>query len=79
MDKLSSQFSTYVAKKKIEIINFLTSQRFETLQLHAGQLPDPATNSRADPIYQTSSYAFTDVDHGSNLLGQKEFGNIYTG
>ena len=78
MDKLSSQFSTYVAKKKIEIINSLTSQRFETLQLHAGQEPDPVTNSRAVPIYQTSSYVFNDVDHGANLFGLKEFGNIYT-
>jgi O-acetylhomoserine (thiol)-lyase len=67
-----------VAKKKIEIINYLTSQRFETLQLHAGQVPDPATNSRAVPIYQTSSYVFNDVDHGANLFGLKEFGNIYT-
>ncbi len=56
----------------------MTSQRFETLQLHAGQLPDPATNSRAVPIYQTSSYVFNDVDHGANLFGLKEFGNIYT-
>jgi len=78
LDKLSSQLSTYVAKKKIEIINSLTSQRFETLQLHAGQVPDPATNSRAVPIYQTSSYVFYDVDHGANLFGLKEFGNIYT-
>ena len=78
MDKLSSQYSTYVAKKKIEIINSLTSQRFETLQLHAGQVPDPVTNSRAVPIYQTSSYVFNDVDHGANLFGLKEFGNIYT-
>ena len=67
-----------MAKKKIEIINYLTSQRFETLQLHAGQVPDPATNSRAVPIYQTSSYVFNDVDHGANLFGLKEFGNIYT-
>jgi len=67
-----------VAKKKLEIINSLTSQRFETLQLHAGQVPDPATNSRAVPIYQTSSYVFNDVDHGANLFGLKEFGNIYT-
>ncbi len=56
----------------------MTSQRFETLQLHAGQSPDPATNSRAVPIYQTSSYVFNDVDHGANLFGLKEFGNIYT-
>ncbi len=67
-----------MAKKKIEIINSLTSQRFETLQLHAGQVPDPTTNSRAVPIYQTSSYVFNDVDHGANLFGLKEFGNIYT-
>ena len=67
-----------MAKKKLEIINYLTSQRFETLQLHAGQSPDPATNSRAVPIYQTSSYVFNDVDHGANLFGLKEFGNIYT-
>ena len=67
-----------MAKKKIEIINFLTSQRFETLQLHAGQVPDPVTNSRAVPIYQTSSYVFNDVDHGANLFGLKEFGNMYT-
>ena len=67
-----------MAKKKIEIINSLPSQRFETLQLHAGQVPDPVTNSRAVPIYQTSSYVFNDVDHGANLFGLKEFGNIYT-
>ena len=67
-----------MAKKKKEIINSLTSQRFETLQLHAGQVPDPVTNSRAVPIYQTSSYVFNDVDHGANLFGLKEFGNIYT-
>ena len=67
-----------MARKKIEIINSLTSQRFETLQLHAGQVPDPVTNSRAVPIYQTSSYVFNDVDHGANLFGLKEFGNIYT-
>lgn len=52
--------------------------RFETLQLHAGQEPDSATNSRAVPIYQTSSYTFNDSDHGANLFALKEFGNIYT-
>ena len=51
---------------------------FETLQLHAGQIPDPVTNSRAVPIYQTSSYVFNDAEHGANLFGLKEFGNIYT-
>jgi O-acetylhomoserine (thiol)-lyase len=54
------------------------SQRFETLQLHAGQTPDPSTNSRAVPIYQTTSYVFNDSEHGANLFALKEFGNIYT-
>jgi O-acetylhomoserine (thiol)-lyase len=52
--------------------------RFETLQLHAGQEPDPTTNSRAVPIYQTTSYVFNSAEHGANLFGLKEFGNIYT-
>ena len=45
---------------------------------HTGQLPDPTTNARAVPIYQTSSYVFNDAEHGANLFGLKEFGNIYT-
>ncbi|MCF8413185.1 MAG: O-acetylhomoserine aminocarboxypropyltransferase/cysteine synthase [Melioribacteraceae bacterium] len=52
--------------------------RFETLQLHAGQEPDPTTNARAVPIYQTTSYNFNDAEHAANLFGLKEFGNIYT-
>jgi O-acetylhomoserine/O-acetylserine sulfhydrylase len=52
--------------------------RFETLQLHAGQHPDPATNARAVPIYQTTSYTFNDASHAANLFALKEFGNIYT-
>jgi O-acetylhomoserine/O-acetylserine sulfhydrylase len=55
-----------------------TDLHFETLQLHAGQEPDPATGSRAVPIYQTTSYVFKDTDHAANLFGLKEFGNIYT-
>ena len=51
---------------------------FETLQLHAGQVPDPTTNSRAVPIYQTTSYTFNDSEHGANLFALKAFGNIYT-
>lgn len=51
---------------------------FDTLQLHAGQQPDPTTGSRAVPIYQTSSYQFKDADHAANLFGLREFGNIYT-
>jgi O-acetylhomoserine/O-acetylserine sulfhydrylase len=54
------------------------SHRFETLQIHAGQVPDPTTNSRAVPIYQTSSYVFDSADHGANLFALQEFGNIYT-
>ncbi|CAP70629.1 uncharacterized protein PODANS_3_6930 [Podospora anserina S mat+] len=56
----------------------MSEQRFETLQLHAGQEPDPATNSRAVPIYATSSYVFNDSAHGARLFGLKEFGNIYS-
>ena len=51
---------------------------FDTLQLHAGQEPDPTTNARAVPIYQTTSYVFNSAEHGANLFGLKEFGNIYT-
>ncbi len=51
---------------------------FETLQIHAGHEPDETTNSRAVPIYQTSSYVFKDSDHAAKLFALKEFGNIYT-
>jgi len=54
------------------------SYKFETLQLHAGQQPDPTTGARALPIYQTTSYQFHDSAHAANLFGLKEFGNIYT-
>ena len=52
--------------------------RFETLQLHAGQKPDAATNARAVPIYQTTSYTFDNTDHAAALFGLQQFGNIYT-
>ena len=52
--------------------------KIETKALHAGQVPDPTTGSRAVPIYQTSSYVFESVEHAANLFGLKEFGNIYT-
>lgn len=52
--------------------------RFETLQVHAGQEPDPVTKSRAVPIYQTTSYVFNSAEHAANLFGLREFGNIYT-
>ena len=51
---------------------------FETISLHGGQSPDPATNARAVPIYQTSSFVFNDTDHAANLFALKESGNIYT-
>ena len=46
--------------------------RFETLQIHAGQEPDPVTGARAVPIYQTSSYVFRDVHHAADLFALKE-------
>lgn len=52
--------------------------KIETLALHGGQVPDPATGSRAVPIYQTTSYQFRDTDHAADLFALKEFGNIYT-
>ncbi|HLY39572.1 MAG TPA: homocysteine synthase [Terracidiphilus sp.] len=52
--------------------------QFATLAVHAGQSPDPATGSRAVPIYQTTSYLFQDADHAGRLFALKEFGNIYT-
>ncbi|NAZ85045.1 bifunctional o-acetylhomoserine/o-acetylserine sulfhydrylase [Kineococcus indalonis] len=51
---------------------------FDTLQVHAGQQPDPTTGARALPIYQTTSYAFRDTDHAAALFGLTELGNIYT-
>lgn len=52
--------------------------KFDTLQVHAGQNPDPATGSRAVPIYQTTSYVFQNAEHAENLFALKEAGNIYT-
>jgi O-acetylhomoserine (thiol)-lyase len=54
------------------------NRRFATLAIHGGQTPDPATNSRAVPIYQTTSYVFNDADHAARLFALKEPGNIYT-
>ncbi|KAM3556177.1 hypothetical protein MY1884_005201 [Beauveria asiatica] len=54
------------------------SKNFETLQLHAGQEPDPTTNARAVPIYATTSFTFNDSAHGARLFGLKESGNIYS-
>jgi O-acetylhomoserine (thiol)-lyase len=50
----------------------------DTLAIHAGQLPDPATNARAVPIYATTSYVFNNTQHAADLFGLRVFGNIYT-
>ena len=52
--------------------------KLETLCLHAGQTPDPATNARAVPVHRTSSYVFNSTEHAANLFALKELGNIYT-
>src|SRR5262245_45868624 len=52
--------------------------RLATLAVHGGQERDPATNARAVPIYQTTSYVFNDADHAARLFALQEFGNIYT-
>ena len=52
--------------------------KFETLQLHVGQeQPDPVTDARAVPIYQTSSYVFRNSQHAADRFGLKDAGNIY--
>ena len=53
-------------------------QKFATIAVHGGASPDPATNARATPIYQTTSYTFNNVDHAAALFNLEEFGNIYT-
>ncbi len=55
-----------------------SQHQLATLAVHAGQVPDPATNARAVPIYQTTSYLFNDADHAARLFALQEFGNIYT-
>jgi len=62
----------------ITVNNDKQSYRFETLQIHAGQVPDPSTGSRAVPIYQTTSYVFKDTEHAAKLFSLAEPGNIYT-
>ena len=55
-----------------------SSWKFETKQVHTGAHPDPTTNARATPIYQTTSYVFNSAEHAQNLFALAEFGNIYT-
>jgi len=56
----------------------MTDWRFETKQVHSGAAPDPTTNSRATPIYKTTSYVFNNAEHAANLFALAEFGNIYS-
>src|ERR1700735_3715033 len=56
----------------------MSTLKFETLQLHAGQEAAPTTGARAVPLYQTSSFVFKNAEHGANLFALKEFGNIYS-
>lgn len=56
----------------------MSNYKFETLQVHAGHNVDKDTNSRAVPLYQTTSYTFNDAQHAADLFGLKVFGNIYT-
>ncbi len=56
----------------------INNLHFDTLQVHAGQVVDSTTKSRAVPIYQTSSYVFENAQDGADLFGLKKFGNIYT-
>jgi O-acetylhomoserine (thiol)-lyase len=58
----------------------MTEQKhgFDTLAIHAGSAPDPATGARATPIYQTTAYVFEDQKHASDLFALRAFGNIYT-
>jgi O-acetylhomoserine (thiol)-lyase len=65
-------------KQKESTMSESKQRQFATLAVHAGQSPDPATGSRAVPIYQTTSYEFQDADHAGRLFALKEFGNIYT-
>src|SRR5258706_2565049 len=51
---------------------------FDTLCLHAGQIPDVATGARALPIYQTTSYVFDSADHAASLFNLQTFGNVYS-
>lgn len=64
--------------KKKGLINMSRQYRFETKQLHAGQSVDPVTKARAVPIYQTSSYVFSDTQEAEDLFALAKTGNVYT-
>src|SRR5215203_4835603 len=70
--------NAHVAREEAQPMTETPMTGFETKALHAGQAPDPTTNARAVPLYQTTSYVFNDTDHAARLFGLQEFGNIYT-
>lgn len=89
IDFLYGRYKKYILDKKIgkrynscrirtEDACMTRDLKFETLQLHAGQVVDPATKSRAVPIYQTTSYVFDDTQEGAELFALQKPGNIYT-
>lgn len=61
-----------------QLMRSSSSFAYSSKQVHAGQMPDPTTNSRAMPIYATTSYVFNDSKHGADLFGLRAFGNIYS-
>jgi len=73
--KSTKQSNESINQNEIMAANEL---KFETLQVHAGQVVDGTTHARALPIYQTSSYVFDDAKDGADLFGLRKFGNIYT-
>src|SRR5690242_21800844 len=54
------------------------THRFDTLTLHAGAVPDPATGARATPIYQTTSFVFPDTDQAAALFNMERAGHVYS-
>ena len=56
----------------------MSANRFDTLALHAGAAPDPATGARATPIYQTTSFTFRDTDHAASLFNMERAGHVYS-
>src|SRR5271170_404793 len=56
----------------------MAGPRFDTLTLHAGASPDPATGARATPIYQTTSFVFKDADHAAALFNMERAGHVYS-
>jgi O-acetylhomoserine (thiol)-lyase len=71
-------FQIFRKSKKDGPMSDESTPGFNTLAIHAGAQPDPATGARATPIYQTTSYVFDDAEHAASLFALQSFGNIYT-